>query len=165
MPSGGHRQTTRRTNRRNPARIYTAAAFTAAALLILFNILTWKERLVPALFGTDSSLFAAEVGAPPSPLTISVAELPHARLLSNGDIVQPLAVRVVNPTRAPQPLPKVRATMLDADNDPVFSWTFGAKETSLPPGKSTIMETRAVNFPTEPRPVGLQLQFAPDARP
>ncbi len=154
---------TRRRYRRNPARIYTVAAFTAAAVLLLFNVLTWKDTLFTRFLDADALGIGAAADSA-SPLTLAVAELPHARLLANGDIVQPLVVRITNPSPQAQPLPKVRAVMLDADNELVYAWTFAAKGGTLPGKSTTVVETRAVNFPTDPRPVGLTLHFAPPTR-
>lgn len=158
MPAEGTQ--TRRRYRRNPARLYTAGAISAAVLLLGFNMLTWRDSLglgaTRAAIGLGSSALAAHA----SPLTVEVATLPPARLLANGDIEQPLVARIANPTASRQPVPPVRALMLDADNALVYSWKIEPGVAELPPRGSALVETRAVNFPTDPRPVGLRLEFA-----
>lgn len=139
--------------RRNPARYYTAGAVAAAIGLVALNLLAWQGV---GQFGAAAR--ASSVAQ--SPLAMQITSLPPAQLLGNGDIVQPLVAEIRNPTDRALPVPMVRAVMVAADGSVVHSWTVAAPVRTLPPRQLVEIETAAVNFPTDPRPTSLRLEFA-----
>ena len=148
----------RRRYRRNMTHYYSMAAVVAGLLLVGANVLLWKSDF------TQGVVDPAMLSAQSSPLQLKITEVPRAAFQPNGDIEQPVTVRIDNPTESVQPIPRIRARMIDGNNQLVFAWTFQARQTHLPAGKSLSVRTRATNFPTDPLPVRLSLEFVDKAK-
>jgi len=149
---------TRRRYRRNMTRYYSIAAVFGGLMLVGANVLLWKSDF------TQNMIQPGMLGGASSPLQLKITEVPRAAFQPNGDIEQPVTVRIDNPTSRTLPIPAIRARMMDSNDQPVFVWTFQPSQTHLPAGKSVNIQTRATNFPTDPLPVRLSLEFIDKAR-
>ena len=143
----------RRRYRRDMTRYYTMAAVFICLVLVGGNILLWKSDF------TQNIVQPNMLGGPSTALQLRITEVPRAAYQPNGDIEQPITVRIDNPTDHVLPIPRIRARMMDGNNQPVYVWTFAATQSHLPAGKSLSVHTRATNFPTDPQPVRLSLEF------
>lgn len=139
--------------RRNMTRYYSIAAIFTGILLIGANVLLWKSDF------TQNIVEPGLLGAQSTALQLRITEVPRAAFQPNGDIEQPITVRIDNPTDRVLPIPRMRAQMMDSNNQTVYVWTFAARQSHLPAGKSLSVHTRATNFPTNPQPVRLSLEF------
>lgn len=54
---------------------------------------------------------------------------------------------IVNVSQSPQPVPRLRASLVDSDGVELASWAVSAHSTSLPPGGFTTFQANAVNPP------------------
>ena len=143
--------------RRNPARMWTALAVGAAALLLL-----GLGALV--LLGPPS--VANRIGVARGqavPLDIHVIRKPQRRMMESGNELFELTGRVTNPTSSAQSVPDIRAELRDGQDRVVYSWTITRPIARLQPGASAEFDSAAVDVPKGA--AALRLSFAdPTAR-
>ena len=124
--------------RRNPARLWTAGAIAAGLLMLAASAVLMRDDIAATGLGRRLGLLrppssAASASPAAQALKLQITELPQARVLANGDIVQEVAGRIENPTDRSFPIPPLRAVMLGADNAVVYSWVIPPPARELPP--------------------------------
>ena len=72
---------------------------------------------------------------------LQIQQLSPKRTVQNGIPVLVITGTIVNSSAQAQNVPRLRATLRDAGNNSVASWTFAPDQTSLPPGGSENFET------------------------
>lgn len=119
------------------ALLLSAALFAGAALLWVPNPPTldlsrvpWLERLI------------APPAAPKSPLGV-VFEV-ERQPVADGRTLFAVRGAVINPTREPQPIPRLEGRLVDASNTITYRWTVDPGRTSLPPGGRAPFDTSAI---------------------
>lgn len=88
---------------------------------------------------------------PPAAAPLELREVKTARRVVAGEQVVVVEGLVANMTSEEQPVPLLRASLIDSQGSEVESWTFAASVTTLPPGGTTGFETVAKNPPREGR--------------
>lgn len=115
-----------------------SAAFTAGAALLWvpdlppldLSRVPWLERLV------------APPPAPKSPLGV-VFEV-ERQPVADGRTLFAVRGAVINPTRAPQPIPRLEGRLVDPSDTITYRWTVDPGRTSLPPGGRAAFDTSAI---------------------
>lgn len=151
--------------RRNPARLWTAGTIVAGLLMLAASAVLMRDDIAATDLGRMLDLprpssGAASASPAAQALRLQITELPQARVLANGDIVQEVAGRIENPTSRTFPIPPLRAVMLGADNAVVYSWVIPPPARELNGGQTVSFNSAAVNFPTDPLPRGIKVVFA-----
>jgi predicted Zn finger-like uncharacterized protein len=72
---------------------------------------------------------------------LQIQQLSPKRTVQNGIPVLVITGMIVNSSAQAQNVPRLRATLRDASNNSVASWTFAPDQSSLPPGGSENFET------------------------
>ena len=138
--------------RRNPARTWTYVALAAAALLLA--ALGALATLGPPAIGARFGLWPERGVA----LTIKVTQKPERRPMESGNELFSVTGRVHNPTATGQPVPNIRAQLLDAQGRVVYSWTIARPTAQLPPGGDADFDSAALDVPRGAK--SLNLGFA-----
>ncbi len=138
--------------RRNPARMWTLAAI-AAAILMLSAVAAISYFGLPGIGGGQAS--AREGG---TPLRLEVTGKPERRLLESGNELLAVSGRIVNPTDAVQPVPRIRAELRDDQGRVVYSWAISAPVPELQPGQSATFNSAEVDVPRGARALNLSFQ-------
>lgn len=138
--------------RRNPARLWTLIAVCAAVLMLGAGgaLVVFGPPAIAAKLGLWSNRGV--------PLTIEVTQKPERRPMESGNELFSVTGRVHNPTDATQPVPNIRAQLLDAHSRVVYSWTIARPAGSLPPGGSAEFDSAALDVPRGAK--ALNLSFA-----
>jgi hypothetical protein len=135
--------------RRNPAKMWTAAAVAIAALLLVATaaLLLLGPQRIGAMTGTASS--------PPLGLAGSITR----QQLESGNALLTVNGRVWNPGTKAQRVPAIRAEILDAGGATVSSWSISPPVNELSPGQSATFNNSEVGVP--PTAKRLRLSFGP----
>ncbi|TRW17572.1 zinc-ribbon domain-containing protein [Glacieibacterium frigidum] len=120
-----------------------SAAFTAGAALLWvpdlppldLSRVPWLERVV------------APPAKPKSPLGIVFEVEPQP--VADGRTLFVVRGAVINPTRAPQPIPRLEGRLVDPSSKIIYRWTVDPGRTSLPPGGRAPFDTSAIGESTE----------------
>jgi predicted Zn finger-like uncharacterized protein len=138
--------------RRNPAKLWTIVAATAAALMLL-------AAAAVAWFGLPR--IGDELGLQRSAadrLTISSPRI-ERNTLASGNQLLTLTGRINNPTDQVQRVPQIRAELRDAGKRPVYSWSISPPVSELQPHQSATFNSAEVDVPPSAR--DLHLSFGP----
>lgn len=139
--------------RRNPARRWTIAAVTAGvAMLIGTGVLLYSD--VPSL----ANQLGLPVGDRQTPLLIVADRKPERREMASGSELFAISGQIRNPTDRRQPVPDIRAELLDAQNRLVFSWPIKPDQGTIGPGGTLRFDSAAVDVP--PSSSKVRLSFA-----
>ena len=72
---------------------------------------------------------------------LQIQQLTPRRAVENGIPILVISGQIVNSSAVEQPVPKMRATLRDPNDNTIASWTFSSDVASLPPGGSVSFET------------------------
>jgi predicted Zn finger-like uncharacterized protein len=134
--------------RRNPAKTWTMLAVAAAALMLLATIaLLWFG--LPRVNG-----FAMDGQAAGTALVIRNQRVERGAMASGNELLT-VTGQVVNPTDKPQPVPQIRAELLDAQGRAVYSWSISPPISELQPRQSATFNSAEVDVPRGARRVHL----------
>ncbi|MGI4732530.1 MAG: MJ0042-type zinc finger domain-containing protein [Janthinobacterium lividum] len=142
--------------RRNPARLWTAGAVGAGALML---------ASVAAIVWSGAPGIASQLGlvsARDQPLQVA-SDPVQRRYLDNGSVLFAVSGRVVNPTATSQRVPDLRVDLLDrADGRgrSVYNWTITPQARTLPAHASMEFNSSKLDVPANARQ--LRLSFAGD---
>jgi hypothetical protein len=111
--------------RRNPAKLWTMAAVTFAALIAIGSLALWQ-------FGVPTGSFAATTKEPDLKIVLN----PNHELNYKPDGTPYFIASgtVVNPTSSEQSIPAMLVTLKDAGGRSVYSWKMKAKAAKIAPG-------------------------------
>jgi predicted Zn finger-like uncharacterized protein len=142
--------------RRNPARLWTAAAVAAAVLMLLG---------VAAILYTGAPGLAQQIGLPIGPRTspLEIVQDPiQRRELPNGSELFAISGKVVNRSGIDQRVPDIRAELRDsidvASGRVVFSWTITPQQRTLPAHGMLEFNSAKLDVPANSK--SLMLSFA-----
>ena len=136
--------------RRNPAKMWTIAAVTAAVLMLIATAaILWFG--VPRL-GSDLGL---QRNASPLTLTGAIERSP----LASGNELLTHTGRITNPSDQVQRVPQIRAELRDANKRPVYAWSISPPVSELQPHQSATFNSAEVDVPLGAR--DLHLSFGP----
>ena len=141
--------------RRNPARVWTAAALGAGALMLAaVGAISW--------LGTPNLLarVGLPVGAAETPLRLKDNPI-ERRELENGSELFAVSGQVTNPSGERQRVPDIRAELRDAHGRLVYSWTITPQQRTLAPGAAVDFNSAKLDVPASSK--RLELSFAGDA--
>ena len=138
--------------RRDPARMWTYVALVAAALLLgaIGALVTLGPPAIAGKFGLWRTSGV--------PLTIRVTQKPERRPMESGNELFSVTGRIHNPTGNTQPVPNIRAQLVDAQSRVVYSWTIARPTAQLPPGGDADFDSAALDVPRGAK--SLNLSFA-----
>lgn len=149
----------RRRSRRNPTVVYGGAAVGAIVLLVGFNLIVWRDSLSRTSPVIEKLYNAVSLG-PSKPhvrredfkaLRIAYPPPPPARLVSEGRLQQRITGSIENPSSKTIRIPPLKGSMLDAEGNVVFSWTFPPPVPELQPGMTVTFDTTVEDFPPNAR--------------
>lgn len=95
-------------------------------------------------------------------LRISYPPPPPARLLENGNLSQEITGSIENPTQRTVRIPTLKGTMLDENDNVVFTWTFPPPMLVLNGGQTVMFDTRVENFPRTARQLRIGFDTGPE---
>lgn len=127
--------------RRNPARLWTAAAIAFALLVVIVIGAFWAFG--PSDIGTRVGLAPTAASA----LDIEVTRKPERRIMASGNELLAVTGRVINPTEATQRVPDIRAELRDPQGRVTYSWTIPAPAATLPPRGRIDFNSAEVDVP------------------
>ena len=138
--------------RRNPARRQMIIALASAALLLATcaGLIAFGRPLLARLGGAGR----------PTPLVVTLVGAPQRRPMATGNELFALTGRVANPTAYPQPVPDVRAELVDAQGRVVYGWTIPAPADRLEPKTGVIFHSAEVDVPQGARTLNLTFASA-----
>lgn len=139
--------------RRNPARVWTAAALGAGALMLAG---------VAAISWLGAPGLAGQLGLGPQESPLRLKDNPiERRELENGSELFAVSGQVTNPSAASQRVPDIRAELRDAQGRLVYSWTITPQQRTLSPGGTVDFNSAKLDVPANSK--RLELSFAGDA--
>lgn len=138
--------------RRNPARMWTVVAI-IAAILMLSAVAAISYFGLPGIGGSQAS---ARAGG--TPLRLEVTGKPERRLLESGNELLAVSGRIVNPTDAVQPVPRIQAELRDDQGRVVYSWAISAPVPELQPRQSATFNSAEVDVPRGAKALNLSFQ-------
>ena len=142
--------------RRNPERLWTAAAIIVALMLLAL-----------ILMSRPGGVAGVDLGKPLEPvyqgtaLRIAAYE-PIWGHIVDGRTVLTINGRIENPARREVPVPPIRARLCDGEGTLVASWTSPAPMTELPAGSAIGFDTAAIDVPAQARTVEIELSTPRD---
>lgn len=139
--------------RRNPQKLWTAAAFAAGLLMLL---------AVAAIIYSGAPGIAAQLGLAAKADPLKIASDPvQRRELPNGSELFAVSGRVINDTGAAQRVPDIRVDLLDQPGErgrSVYSWTITPQQRTLAPRQSMEFNSAKLDVPANSKQ--LKLSFA-----
>lgn len=142
--------------RRNPARLWTAAAAVAALVLLALILMVRPGGFAGVDLGRSiEPIYEGSV------LRIQAYEPIWGRVV-DGRTVLTINGRIDNPARMPAPVPPLRARLRDADGLLLASWVSPAPIAELPPGGSIGFDTASIDVPAAARTVEIELSTPRD---
>jgi len=131
------------------ATLKTIVALIISAALVAGAALLWVPTQPSLDLGRVSWLqrLAAPPPAPRSPLGIvfEVGRQP----VGDGRTLFVVRGAVINPTRAPHPIPRLEGRLVDASDTIVYRWPVDPGRTSLPPGGRAAFDASAIGDGSE----------------
>jgi predicted Zn finger-like uncharacterized protein len=124
--------------RRNPAKMMTALAVAAAAVMLL-AVAAISLLGVPTI-GSNEAVAA-------SPLKLEITRKPERRTMESGNELLAVSGRVFNPTDEVQRVPPIRAELRDAQGRIVYGWAISAPKAQLKPNESATFNSAEVDVP------------------
>jgi len=138
--------------RRNPARLWTAAAIAAAIVMI---------AAIGVILFAGAPNIAAHFGVPitqqGTPLRFDNKSIDRRELASGSELFA-VSGQVVNPTDQRQRVPDIRAELRDAQGRLVYSWTIAPQQRWLGPRKAIDFNSAQLDVPRESKM--LELSFS-----
>ncbi len=136
--------------KKNPggSRLVTLTAVLAAILVVAIGSRTSIVRAVPDL----ASLYSA-IGFPVNLRGLEFHEINTAAEMQDGITVLVIEGEVVNVTRQPVELPRLRLSILDAKQRELYSWTSMLPRSILADGERIAFRSRLASPPAEGREV------------
>jgi predicted Zn finger-like uncharacterized protein len=138
--------------RRNPARLWTAAAIAAAIIMI---------AAIGVILFAGAPNIAAHFGVPitqqGTPLRFDNKSIDRRELASGSELFA-VSGQVVNPTDQRQRVPDIRAELRDAQGRLVYSWTIAPQQRWLGPRKAMDFNSAQLDVPRESKM--LELSFS-----
>jgi predicted Zn finger-like uncharacterized protein len=138
--------------RRNPLRVWTAAALGAGALL-LSGVVAISYLGAPGL----AQQLGLPIGPRETPLRLKDNPI-ERRELENGSELFAVSGQVSNPSASSQRVPDIRAELRDAQGRLVYSWTITPQQRTLAPGGSVDFNSAKLDVPANSK--RLELSFA-----
>jgi hypothetical protein len=135
--------------RRNPAKLWTAAA-ASAAVLMLGGVAAVSD------FGLPSLGPAAATAATGSALVLEITRDPERSRLESGNELFLVAGKVVNPTNSVQPVPQIEAILRDQAGKIVYQWPISAPVSELQPQQSANFNGSATDVPSNAHSLSLR---------
>jgi predicted Zn finger-like uncharacterized protein len=126
--------------RRNPAKLWTAAAV-AGAFLMLSTLAAVSYFGLPTI-GEGGSVAAGE-----TPLVLELTRDPERRKMESGNELFAVSGRILNPTDSVQPVPQIQASLRDAQEKIVYQWSISAPVSELQPQQSATFNSAEVDVP------------------
>jgi predicted Zn finger-like uncharacterized protein len=127
--------------RRNPAKLWTAAAV-AGAFLMLSTLAAVTYFGVPTIGESGTVAVPGE-----TPLVLELTRDPERRRMESGNELFAVSGRIVNPTDQVQPVPQIQAALKDVGDKPVYQWSISAPVSELQPGQSATFNSAEVDVP------------------
>jgi predicted Zn finger-like uncharacterized protein len=150
------RFTEARAPRRNPERLWTAAAILAALGLLALILMTRPGGLA----GVDLAKPLEPVHEGTA-LKVAAYEPIWGRIV-DGRTVLTINGRIENPARREVPVPPIRARLRDGEGTLVMAWTAPAPMAELPAGSAIGFDTAAIDVPSQARTVEIELSTPRD---
>lgn len=144
--------------RRNPAKLWTLLAVIAAVVMLA------ATGALIAFGPPDISQRLGVARAAAVPLVIESTRAPERRPMASGNELFSVTGRITNPTDQVQPVPDIRANLLDAQDRVVFAWTIARPTARLQPGQSVEFNGAVLDVPKNAKSLDLSLDSAPAAR-
>ena len=144
--------------RRNPAKLWTLLAVIAAVVMLA------ATGALIAFGPPDISQRLGVSRAAAVPLVIESTRAPERRPMASGNELFSVTGRITNPTDQVQPVPDIRANLLDAQDRVVFAWTIARPTARLQPGQSVEFNGAVLDVPKYAKSLDLSLDSAPAAR-
>ena len=126
--------------RRNPAKLWTAAAV-AGAFLMLSTLAAVSYFGLPTI-GENGAVAPGE-----TPLVLELTRDPERRKMESGNELFAVSGRILNPTGAVQPVPQIQASLRDAQERVVYQWSISAPVSELQPQQSATFNSAEVDVP------------------
>ncbi len=145
-----------RAPRRNPERLWTAAAILVALALLALILMI-----------RPGGVAGVDLGKPIEPvyqgtaLRIAAYEPIWGRIV-DGRTVLTVNGRIENPARREVPVPAIRARLRDGEGTLVAAWTAPAPLAELPAGSTIAFDTAAIDVPAQARTVEIELSTPRD---
>ncbi|WP_156678031.1 zinc-ribbon domain-containing protein [Sphingomonas profundi] len=136
--------------RRNPARMWTLIAI-AAALAML------AATAALVAFGPPDIARRFGLSAANAPALLIQAVGTERRRMASGNELFSASGKIVNPTDTTQPVPDIRANLLDAQDRVVYGWTIARPAATLAPGGSVEFNGAVLDVPKSARNLDLSL--------
>jgi predicted Zn finger-like uncharacterized protein len=127
--------------RRNPAKLWTAAAVAGAFVML-------STLAAVTYFGLPTIGESGAVAVPgETPLVLELTRDPERRKMESGNELFAVSGRIVNPTDQVQPVPQIQAALKDVGDKPVYQWSISAPVSELQPGQSATFNSAEVDVP------------------
>jgi predicted Zn finger-like uncharacterized protein len=126
--------------RRNPAKLWTAAAV-AGAFLMLSTLAAVSYFGLPEI-GENGAAASGE-----TPLVLELTRDPERRKMESGNELFAVSGRILNPTDQVQPVPQIQASLRDAQDGEVYKWSISAPVSELQPKQSATFNSAEVDVP------------------
>jgi predicted Zn finger-like uncharacterized protein len=134
--------------RRNPARIWTAAAigFAAVALGGVAAVSYFGVPTLPTMAAATSE----------EPFKLEVTGAPERSRLESGNELFLVSGRIINVTDRPQPVPQIEAVLRDESGRIVYQWPISAPVSELAPQQSANFNGSATDVPSNAHSLSLR---------
>ena len=137
--------------RRNPARMWTMIAIVAALVML-------AATAALVAFGPPDIARRFGIGATAdTPALLIQAVGTERRRMASGNELFSASGRIVNPTKTTQPVPDIRANLLDAQDRIVYGWTIARPVATLAPGASVEFNGAVLDVPKNAKNLDLSL--------
>jgi predicted Zn finger-like uncharacterized protein len=134
--------------RRNPAKLWTAAA-AGAAVLMLGGVAAISYFGVPTLAPVASP-------AADTPLALEITRAPERSRLESGNELFLVSGKVTNVTDRVQPVPQIEAILRDQAGKVVYQWPISAPVSELQPQQSANFNGSATDVPSTAHSLSLR---------
>lgn len=143
---------------RNPARMWGMVAAGVLVLLVVLNLIVWRDSIASAIPGAKGlfSIFGGS-GDERSELTPDLESLriitppPPQPEIRDSRVIQRITGSIENPTARPVALPQMRGALLDASGNVVYTWTFPPPVNELAGGQTAVFDTSISDLPPTAR--------------
>ncbi|HEX8442921.1 MAG TPA: zinc-ribbon domain-containing protein [Allosphingosinicella sp.] len=126
--------------RRNPAKLWTAAAVAGAFLML-------STLAAVSYFGLPTIGENGAVAPGQTPLVLELTRDPERRKMESGNELFAVSGRILNPTGEVQPVPQIQASLRDAQERVVYQWSISAPVSELQPQQSATFNSAEVDVP------------------
>ncbi len=126
--------------RRNPAKLWTAAAVAGAFLML-------STLAAVSYFGLPTIDENGATAPGETPLVLELTRDPERRKMESGNELFAVSGRILNPTGNVQPVPQIQASLRDAQDRVVYQWSISAPVSELQPQQSATFNSAEVDVP------------------